>query len=205
MNDPRLRHSPAAERNREVILTELQGLLAGREGGSALEIASGTGQHVVHFAGALPDWQWQPSDPDAQAVASVRAHVEAAGLPNLQMPLTLDTTEPTNWPADQIDLIYCANMIHISPWAATEGLFAGASRCLRDNGLLVTYGPYIQPDVPTAPSNLDFDASLKARNPAWGIRSLQAVSALAAEYGFSAPRVTSMPANNLLLAFTRQG
>lgn len=203
MIDPRIQHSPSAERNKDAILPELIRLLAGQASGSALEIAAGTGQHAAHFAAALPNWQWQPSDPNDAAVASIAGRVETAGLTNLLAPLQLDVTKAVDWPAGPFSLVYCANMIHISPWVATEGLLAGAARVLAPGGLLVTYGPYFQRGVDTAPSNLAFDESLKSRNPEWGIRTLEAVAALAAEHGFAAPSIMNMPANNLLLAFLR--
>jgi hypothetical protein len=194
-----LPHSSAAERNKEPILAQLATILG--ESGAALEIASGTGQHTVWFAAALPRWTWQPSDFDSEALPGIAERIAQSQLGNVLPPVRLDVTQP-QWPlAGKFDAIFCANMIHIAPWAACTGLMAGAARYLAPGGLLVTYGPYIERDVPTAPSNLAFDESLRARDPAWGIRRLDDVVAEAARNGLALVQRHAMPANNLLLAF----
>jgi len=196
-DDPR-RHAPATLRNRDPILAGLRDLLPAR--GLVLEVASGTGEHCAHFAAALPGLAWQPTDLDPENRASIAAW--CAGLANVRPPCAMDASAP-QWPVDRADAVICINMIHIAPWSAAEGLFAGAARILPDGASLVLYGPYRQAGVPTAPSNEEFDASLRARDPEWGLRGLEAVAALAAETGFGAPSVTAMPANNLLVAFRR--
>ena len=193
------RHAPATARNRDPILTVLREILPER--GLILEIASGTGEHVRYFAANLPQLDWQPSDPDAQALASIAAWSE--GLPNVHPPLQLDATA-AEWPIAHVDAILCINMVHISPWAATEGLFAGAARLLNEGAPLYLYGPYRRVGVPTAPSNEAFDASLKAQNAAWGLRQLEDVAALAENRGFRFDGLAEMPANNLSLVFRRE-
>jgi hypothetical protein len=195
-------HSPAADRNKQPILDVLRQLLPAR--GAALEIASGTGQHVAWFAAALPGWTWQPTDFDESSFASIDAHVAQAGLTNVQPALRLDVTAQ-QWPVGMqvFDAIFCANMLHISPWATCAGLMAGAARHLAPQGLLVTYGPYLEDDVPTAPGNLQFDQSLRARDPAWGIRRLEDVEREAQRAGLALRERHAMPANNLLLLFGR--
>ncbi len=194
------RHSPAAERNRAPILAELRRLLPAR--GMALEIASGSGQHAAHFAAALPGWTWQPSDGDARSLASIAAWCE--GLANVRPPLALDVLAP-DWPGlpATVDAIFCANMIHISPWATTPALMQGAVRHLSATGVLVLYGPYVVEGEPTAASNLAFDADLRARNPDWGLRRLADVAQQAAASGLYLRERVSMPANNALLVFAR--
>jgi len=199
MTDTR-RHAPATERNREPILAILRSVLPAR--GTVLEIASGTGEHAVHFAGALPDLLWQPSDPDPFAIASCRAWGEAAGLPNLRPPLLLDASA-ADWPIAEADAILCINMVHISPWEATEGLIAGAARLLEPGGALFLYGPYRRADTAIAPSNAAFDASLRSRDPRWGLRDLEAVVGLAETAGFALEAVHEMPANNLSIVLRR--
>jgi cyclopropane fatty-acyl-phospholipid synthase-like methyltransferase len=199
---PAPQHSPAADRNKQPIVDVLRHLLPAR--GTALEIASGTGQHVAWFAAALPGWTWQPTDFDAAALLSIDAHVAQAGLTNVRPPLQLDVTA-AQWPVrgQVFDAIYCANMLHISPWATCAGLMAGAARHLAPQGVLVTYGPYLEDDVPTAPGNLQFDESLRARDPAWGIRRLEDVEREAQRAGLALREWHAMPANNLLLLFGR--
>ncbi len=193
--------SAPAERNKEPILGILRAVLP--SAGTVLEIASGTGQHAVHFAAALPALTWQPSEPDATRRAVLAARVAEAGLTNVRVPLALDVTrEP--WPLEgPVAAIVAINLIHIAPWSATEALMAGAERHLAaaGPGVLVLYGPYKEGGVHTAPSNESFDASLRADNPAWGVRDLEAVAALAAVHGFGAPTVSRMPANNLTVVF----
>lgn len=163
LEDPR-RHAPAAERNRDPILAVLRRHLPAE--GLVLEVASGTGQHAVHFAAALPGLVFQPSDPDSSARASIDAWAAASGLPNLRPALDLDAGAE-DWPALSPVAVLCINMIHISPWAATRGLLAGSARVLPAGGVLLLYGPYRRDDVETAPSNEEFDRSLRRRNPAW--------------------------------------
>jgi hypothetical protein len=198
-SDPR-RHAPATLRNRDHILPIL--LVELPQSGRVVEIASGSGEHVIYFAGAMPQLHWQPSDPDPAGLASIRAYGDDAALPNVAAPLLIDAAADA-WPVDTADAVLCINMVHISPWAATVGLFAGAARILPRGAPLILYGPFIEPNVPTAASNLDFDASLRDRNPGWGLRDLSALDALAAGHGFTRTRCTAMPANNLLLVWRR--
>jgi hypothetical protein len=193
--------APAAERNREPILAVLREVLPAH--GTVLEIASGTGQHAVHFAAALPALVWQPSDADPAARASIAAWAEQAALPNLHAPLALDVCA-TRWPLASAAALVCCNMIHIAPWQATEGLFAGASNLLDAGTPLVLYGPFRRDGAHTAPSNAAFDAQLRARNPAWGVRDLEVVTALAVAAGFAFDRLVPMPANNFCVVFRRQ-
>lgn len=194
------RSSHSVERNRGPILAALRPLLPPT--GLVLEIASGSGEHAAHLAAALPGLEFQPSDPDPEAQASIDAW--CGGLPNVRPALGLDAATP-DWPAVRADAVLCVNMIHIAPWAAARGLVAGAGRALRPGGLLVLYGPFLRDGVPTAPGNAAFDADLRARDPAWGLRRLEDVAALAAAAGFGPPAVTAMPANNLLVAFRAGG
>jgi hypothetical protein len=198
MTPDRRREAPAAARNRDPILAALRPLLPAS--GLVLEVASGSGEHALHFAQALPGLVFQPSDPDADARASIDAW--CAGQPNIRPALALDAMGAA-WPLAQADAVLCINMIHIAPWAATLGLMRGAAALLATGAPLVLYGPYIRADVATAPSNEDFNASLRARDPSWGLRRLEDVAAEAAQAGFGAPAVTEMPANNLLVAFRR--
>ena len=157
----------------------------------------------MHCAAACPWLVWQPTDPDLDALASIAAWREAARLPNLLAPLRLDARDPTAWPVERADAIIAINMIHISPWSATQGLMAGAGRLLPPGGVLFVYGPYLEVDVATAPSNLAFDASLKSRDPAWGLRALDDVAAEAARHGLHLDARIAMPANNLSLVFRK--
>lgn len=205
MSDPPPRGaqvSPATARNRGPILKVLKPRLP--VSGLVLEIASGAGQHAVHCAAALPALRWRPTDPDPEALASIEAWRRHAGLPNLLPPLRLDASDPGEWPVDLADAMVNINMTHISPWAATAGLMTGAGRLLPCGGVLFLYGPYIEPNIETAPSNLAFDLSLKARNPAWGLRRLDAVTALAAKHGLELSERMAMPANNLSLIFRKR-
>jgi hypothetical protein len=197
--DPR-RYSPAAERNRGPILAELQRVLPAS--GLLLEVASGTGQHAAFCSAGLPGWQWLPSDFEAEALPSISAWCE--GLPRVLAPTTLDVLQPT-WPGvpPQLDAIFCANMIHIAPWACCAGLMQGAARHLTPQGLLLTYGPYLEDGVPTSPGNVAFDADLRQRNAAWGLRRREAVEAEAARAGLHLRERVAMPANNLLLVWGR--
>jgi len=198
-----MQHSPAADRNRQPILEVLRKVLPPR--GTALEIASGTGQHVTWFAAALPDWTWQPTDADESALPGIAARTAQAGVQNVRPPVALDVLAP-QWPmVERFDAVFCANMLHISPWATCAALMQGCARHLTPEGVLVTYGPYLEDDVPTAPSNLAFDGSLRQRNPAWGIRRLQDVMQEAQRAGLALRQRHEMPANNLLLVFGRSG
>ncbi|OJB12471.1 SAM-dependent methyltransferase [Burkholderia ubonensis] len=200
-DDPSMRLSaPAAERNRGPILDVLRRVLPAR--GDVLEIASGTGQHVVHFAAGLPGLHWRPSDPDAQARRSIAAWIAQAGLSNVDAPLAFDVRDAA-WPFAALDAIVCINMIHIAPWACAEALFAGASRVLRPGGVLVLYGPYRREGRHTAPSNAAFDAQLRSRDPSWGVRDLETVVALGLDRGLDCIEVVEMPANNLSVVFRR--
>jgi len=193
--------SPSAARNREPILAVLRRVLPAR--GLVLEIASGTGEHAVHCAGALPDLTWQPSDRDPEALASIAAHRAEAGLPNFLAPLALDVTAPS-WPVERADAIVAINMIHIAPWRAAEGLIEGAGRLLAPGGVVYLYGPFMEDGRHTAPSNAAFDESLKARDPAWGVRDVAAVAELAARHGLDLKKRVAMPANNLSLVFRKR-
>lgn len=192
--------APAVARNREPIAAVLAEELP--QSGLVLEIAAGTGEHAVHFAGRFPDLQWLPSDPNAEARASIAAWRADAGLSNLLPPVELDAAAPA-WPVAQADAVVCINMIHISPWAASAGLFAGAGRALPAGAPLMLYGPFFEHGVDPAPSNLDFDASLQRRNPEWGIRQVAALDELGAENGLTRSRRVEMPANNLTLIYRK--
>jgi hypothetical protein len=193
--------APSTARNRDPILAVLKPRLP--HSGFVLEIAAGAGEHAVYNAAALPGLQWQPTDPSPEAVASIAAWRNHTALPNLLPPLQLDAAAPDTWPVDRADAIVNINMIHISPWSATQGLMAGASRRLPIGGMLFLYGAYIEPDIETAPSNLAFHLSLKARNPAWGLRHLDEVAALAAQHRLELSERIPMPANNLSLIFRK--
>lgn len=192
--------SPAVERNRDAIAAVLAGWLPAS--GLVLEVASGTGEHAIYFSRAFPDLRWQPSDADADARRSIDAWREEAGADNLRSALAVDASAPT-WPVARADAVLCVNMVHISPWGATLGLIDGAARLLPDAGPLILYGPFLQADVPIAPSNLAFDASLKARSPDWGLRSVERVRDAAAS-AFALDEVVAMPANNLMLLFRKR-
>jgi hypothetical protein len=198
MTEDLRRIAPAAARNREPILAELRRLLPDR--GLVLEVASGTGEHCAHFATNLPGLVFQPSDPDADARASIDAW--CAGIPNIRPALALDAALG-DWPLDRAEAVLCINMIHIAPWAATPGLLRGAARLLPPGAPLVLYGPFRRDGVTTAPSNEEFDSSLRARNPEWGLRRLEDVAAAAAAEGLGAPDISEMPANNLLVTLRR--
>lgn len=194
------RQAPAAARNRQPILDVLTPRLPTQ--GLVLEIASGSGEHIVHFAEALPDLVFQPSDPSPEARASIDDWVHALGLGNVRPALALDAAGDV-WPLERADAVICCNMIHIAPWEAAVGLAAGAGRILPKGGTLYLYGPYRRGGRHTAPSNEAFDLDLRRRDPAWGVRDLEAVTALAQAQGFDAPEIIDMPANNLSLVFKR--
>ena len=195
--------SPAVARNTAPILEVLRAHLPAR--GEVLEIAAGSGEHATAFAGALPGLAWTPSDPSAEARASIAAWSSAADLANLKPPLALDVLDEATWPQGPFAALVCINMIHISPWAATQGLMRLARGVLPVGGLLATYGPYREAEVPLAPSNAAFDESLKARDPAWGLRDRDEVAAAAKAEGLALTRRVEMPANNLMLLFRKVG
>lgn len=194
------RHAPATLRNRDAIAAVLADWLPAA--GTVLEVASGSGEHIVHFAATFPALDWQPSDPDPAGLVSISAWCADAGLANIAPPLALDASAD-GWPIDRADAILCINMVHISPWAATLGLLAGAAQLLPSGAPLILYGPYLEPDVPTADSNIAFDASLRARDPAWGLRQIDDVKAAAAAAGLTFAERRAMPANNLMLLLRR--
>jgi len=198
---PGARTAPSTARNREPILEVLKRWLPER--GLVLEIASGAGEHAVFNAAALPGLTWQPTDLDEGALESIAAWRAHAGLANLRPPLVLDASAPESWPVERADAIVSINMVHISPWTATLGLMKGAGRVLPPDGVLALYGPYLEDGVETAPSNLAFDADLKRRNPAWGLRRLEDVAALAETHGLELAERVAMPANNLMLVFRK--
>jgi hypothetical protein len=194
------RHAPAAERNRGPIAAVLARVLP--EAGTVLEIASGTGQHVAHFAATFPRLTWQPSEREDESFPSIVAWTE--GLANVRPPVRIDVTEDS-WPVGTVHAVYNANLIHISPWEACLGLLRGASRHLVPGGALVLYGPYRIGGADTAPSNAAFDLDLRARDPSWGVRDLEAVVAAAAGDGLAFEERVEMPANNQTLLFRRAG
>lgn len=195
--------SPAAERNKQPILKVLRQVLP--DCGNALEIASGTGQHVAWFATSLPHWTWQPSDAQPSALNAIAARVAQQGLTNVRAPMLLDVMAPRWLPDDaRFDLIFCANMLHIAPWATCAALMRGSTRHLTPGGQLITYGPYLENAVPTSDGNLAFDQSLRAQNPDWGIRSREDVAREAARVGLQLSARHAMPANNLLLVWNRR-
>lgn len=200
-------HAPAAARNRDAILAVLRSVLPPT--GTVLEIASGSGEHAVHFAAALPGLTFRPSDPAPEALESIAAWTKQASAPNVLPPLRIDATDPA-WPAtlqpgETPAAILCINMIHIAPWAATEGLFRGAGALLPTGAKLILYGPFRRPGRPLEPGNAAFDESLRERDPAWGLRDLGEITALAVAAGFGAPKVIEMPANNLTVVFGKAG
>lgn len=191
------RRAPAAARNVEPIGDVLADWLP--PNGSVLEIASGTGEHALAFARRFPNLTWQPSDPDPQALTSIEAWRDE-GPANLLPPLKLDVCE-ADWPVGRADAILCINMVHISPWEASLGLLEGAFRLLRAGGSLILYGPWLEAEVETAPSNLAFDQSLKSRDPRWGLRKVDDFAAEAARRGLALAGRRAMPANNIMLRF----
>ncbi|HEY5945660.1 MAG TPA: DUF938 domain-containing protein [Kofleriaceae bacterium] len=191
-------HAPAAARNREPIREVLARVLPAH--GVVLELAAGSGEHSVYFAASFPALVWQPSDIGDTALASIAAWRADSSLPNLREPLRIDVTAQT-WPIEHADAIVCINMIHIAPWQATLGMFAGAARLAVP--LLYLYGPYRFDGEFTAPSNADFDQSLRSRNPSWGVRDLRDLEAAARDQGFRLDEVIGMPANNHSLIFRR--
>lgn len=193
-------HAPATLRNREAIAEVLRCELP--RSGCVLEIASGTGEHVVFFAETFLALHWQPSDPSPEALASIAAYRAEYQGTNLAEPVMLDAAAPASWPIASADAILCINMVHVSPWEATEGLFAGAAQLLGSSGApLILYGPYLEQGVETTPSNLEFDASLKARDPRWGLRQAEAMDRLAGQHGMGRSARYALPANNIMLVY----
>ena len=194
------RHAPATARNSEPLAEVLAGELPNE--GLVLEIASGTGEHAVFMARRFPALDWQPSDCATDALHSVDAWAQEAGLANLRPAIALDAAAG-DWPVESADAVLCVNMVHISPWQATVGLFEGAGRVLASGAPLLLYGPFVEDDVETAPSNLAFDDSLKARDPAWGLRQVGELDGLARANRLSRAARHIMPANNLVLVYRR--
>jgi SAM-dependent methyltransferase len=194
------RSSPAAARNAGFILEVLKAVLPAR--GEVLEIASGTGQHAAAFAAGLPGLTWRPTDISDEALESIAAW-RVGGPANLAAPRRLDVTQPGDWPDAPVDAVVAINLIHISPWTAGQALLRGAARTLPRGGLLFLYGPFREAGRPLAESNAAFDESLKARDPAWGLREVEAVAAEAAGHGLALTLRKTMPANNLSLLFRR--
>lgn len=192
------RSAPAALRNRDPIADVLGKWLP--QSGLVLEIASGTGEHAVHFATRFPHLEWQPSDVHADALSSIRAWRAAARLPNLREPVLLDAASE-QWPVQRADAVLSINMVHISPWSSALGLIGGAARALSDGGPLILYGPWLKGDVETALGNLDFDRDLRRRDPQWGLRQVEDFAAAAAQHGFELIESRAMPANNMMLLF----
>jgi len=195
--------SPSAARNTKPILAALRPRLPAS--GRALEVASGTGQHIAAFAKAFPGLDWTPSDPDAVARASITAHVAEAGLANLHPPRDLDVTDPA-WPEaveDGLDVMVAINLLHISPWDAALGLLSGAGRLLAPDGRLFIYGPFSRGGDYLAQSNVQFDSALRQRDPSWGLRDVDDLAAAARAEGLGLAEVNAMPANNLILMFAR--
>lgn len=199
--NPAARSAPAASRNREPILAVLREFL--HPSAHVLEVASGTGEHAVWFCRALPGLTWQPTDHDEEALNSIAAWRDMAALPNLLPPLWLDVSRDT-WPVPRADAVVAINMVHIAPWTATIGLIAGAERVLTQGGVLFLYGPFREGGVHTADSNAAFDAELRARDPSWGIRDLDEITALAMRHGLMPPERIAMPSNNLSVVFRRR-
>jgi len=196
--DAAKRHAPATLRNRDAIADVLAKELPAA--GTVLEVASGSGEHAVYFARRFPALDWQPSDPDPAALGSIAAWTAEEGLLNMRPPLALDAAA-REWPIAHADALFCANMAHISPWEATQGLFAGAARLLDSGAPLILYGPFLEAGVETAPSNIAFDAQLRGMDPRFGIRAVEDMDALASGHGFVRTARYQMPANNLTLVY----
>lgn len=195
------RSAPAAQRNREPIAEVLGEWLP--RSGLVLEIASGTGEHVVYFAERFPALEWQPSDIHPDALESIEAWRSAAALPNVRPPLTIDAAS-SDWTVERAEAVVSINMLHISPWASALGLIDGAARLLGSGAPLILYGPWITEQLPTAPTNLDFDSDLKRRDPEWGLRCVEEFAEAAAAKGLELVETRPMPANNLMLLFRRR-
>jgi cyclopropane fatty-acyl-phospholipid synthase-like methyltransferase len=201
MEDDFRLHAPAALRNRDLIADILKDHLAPR--GLVLEIASGSGEHCIRFGERFPNHIIQPSDPSLQARASIDAWIASSGVTNVRQSLNIDASR-SDWPILEADAIICINMIHIAPWSATAGLFAGAARILTSGGVLYTYGPYSRGGAHTSEGNARFDADLRQQNTDWGIRSIEALTDLAMANDLSAPQIVPMPSNNFSLIFKRR-
>ena len=200
MTDAR-RQSPAAARNRQALLEVLQGVLPRRA--RILELASGSGEHALHCTRAMPEWTWQPSDINSDALASINAWRQHEGPDNLRAPLAFDVVGDF-WPAGPYDVVVAINLIHIAPWEVAEALLAGAGQCLQERGRLILYGPFMREGRHTAPSNAAFDAQLQSRDPRWGLRNLEAVVTVAQAHDLDLDRVVEMPANNLTVLLRRR-
>lgn len=200
MSEDARRFAPAVARNKAAITEVLARHLPAT--GLVLEIASGSGEHALHFAAHFPALSFQPTDPDAAALASIAAWRTEAQLANLLPPLVLDVMEDA-WPVQKADAVLCINMIHIAPWEATAALMRGAARVLSRDGVLFLYGPFKQGGQHTASSNVEFDSSLRTQDAQWGVRDLEAVAEHASAAGFAAPVIEEMPANNLSVIFRR--
>jgi len=194
------RHAIAPDRNREPILAVLQEVLP--PAGTVLEIGSGTGQHAVFYADKFPSIVWQPSDVDADALDSIAAWRGEAALPNLRPPIHLDARAEV-WDTEPVSAIVAINVVHISPWATCVGMLTGAGRYLLPGGAIIFYGPFLRPDRATAPSNLEFDAEMRRQNPAWGLRDIGVVAAVAESRGLTLDRIVDMPSNNIMAVFRR--
>ena len=195
------RSAPAALRNREPIAEVLRDWLP--EHGLVLEIASGTGEHAIYFAEHFPNLQWQPSDVHPEALDSIQAWRAAARLSNVREPIAIDASRP-DWPIDRADAVLSINMVHISPWDSALGLAAGAARALPPGGPLILYGPWLKDDIATAPSNFEFDADLRRRDPRWGLRRVEDFVTAAETHGLDLAETRIMPANNLMLLLRRR-
>ena len=198
--DSARRSAPAALRNREPIAEVLRDWLP--KNGMVLEIASGTGEHAAYFAECFAGLAWQPSDVHPEALASIAGWREAAGLPNLKAPITIDSSKP-EWPIERADALLSINMVHISPWPSALGLLDGARRLLSPGDPLILYGPWLTDAIATAPSNLEFDADLRRRDPSWGLRSVEQFAGAARDRGLELVETRSMPANNMMLLLRR--
>ena len=193
------RYAPATERNRDVIAETLVNVLPAE--GVVLEIASGTGEHAVHFAQLFPGITWQPSDPDPIAIASINAWRGDCAVANVRSAMLLDAS--ADWPIAHADAIVCINMAHISPWAATVGLLRNAARILPQSAPLFIYGPFRQHDVPLAEGNATFDTALRQQNAEWGLRYVEDITKEARDVGLMLDQIIPMPSNNLSLIFCR--
>ena len=191
------RYAPATERNRDVIAETLVNVLPAQ--GLVLEIASGTGEHAVHFAQMFPAITWQPSDPDPIAIASINAWRGDCAVANVRSAMLLDAS--ADWPIAHADAVVCINMAHISPWAATVGLLRNAARILQQSAPLFIYGPFRQRDVPLAEGNAIFDTALRQQNTEWGLRYVEDITKEARDVGLTLDQIIPMPSNNLSLIF----
>ena len=194
------KHAPATLRNRDAIVSVLRDQLP--ESGTVLELASGSGEHVIHFAEAFPRLYWQPSDMNAEACRSIAAWSAEQEFDNIAPPLLIDVTH-SPWPIHSANAVVCINMVHISPWTATLSTFEQAAKILKPGDLLYFYGPYLRANVPTSQSNVNFDQSLRNRNAEWGLRDVADMDQTAADNGFARTNMVEMPANNLSLVFCR--